>query len=90
LFSSEEIQWDKDDYDLAVTMLQKPHALGGHGMTPDAIAQTSAKVAMASRFLGLVGSLPLEEPNLWLPSQVLQRPHNIIVLLQPSLRALFF
>jgi hypothetical protein len=55
--------WVKDDYDLAVTMLQKPHALGGFGLTPNVIAQTSAKVTMASRFLGLVGSLPLEEQN---------------------------
>jgi hypothetical protein len=44
-------QWVKDDYDLAVTVLQKPHALGGFGLTPNVIAQTSVKVAMASRFL---------------------------------------
>ena len=37
-----------------------PHADGGFGLTPNVIAQTSAKVAMASRFLGLVGSLPLD------------------------------
>ena len=52
-------QWDKNDYDLAVTRLQMPHADGGFGLTPNAIAQTSAKVAMASRFLGLVGHLYL-------------------------------
>ena len=52
-------QWDKNDYDLAVTRLQMPHADGGFGLTPNVIAQTSAKVAMASRFLGLVGFLPL-------------------------------
>ncbi len=43
-------QWDKNDYDLAVTRLQMPHADGGFGLTPNTIAQTSAKVAMASRF----------------------------------------
>jgi len=49
--------WVKDDYDLAVTVLQKPHAFGGFGLTPNVIAQSSAKVAMATRFLALVGSL---------------------------------
>ena len=43
--------WVKDDYDLAVTMLQKPHALGGFGLTPNVLAQISAKVDMSSRFL---------------------------------------
>jgi hypothetical protein len=42
----------KDDHDLVVTIIQKPHALGGFGLTPNVIAKTSAKVAMASRFLG--------------------------------------
>jgi hypothetical protein len=41
-----------------------PHADGGFGLTPNVIAQTCAKVAMASRFLGLVGSLPLDEQHL--------------------------
>jgi hypothetical protein len=45
-------------------MLQKPHALGGFGLTPNVLAQISAKVAMASRFLKLVGTLPLEEQKL--------------------------
>jgi hypothetical protein len=63
----EEIQWDKDDYNLVVTLLQKPHALCVYGMTPNVIAETSTKVVMASRFLGLAGYLPLEEQNLWLP-----------------------
>ena len=40
-------QWDKNDYDLAVR-LQIPHADGGFGLTPNVIAQTSRKVAMAS------------------------------------------
>jgi hypothetical protein len=58
--------WVKDDYDLTVTMLQKPHALGGFGLTPNVLAQISAKVATSSRFLQLVDSLPLEEQKLWL------------------------
>ena len=57
-------------------MLQKPHALGGFGLTPNVIAQVSAKVAMASRFLQLVGSLPLEEQKLWLPNQLAHDPDS--------------
>ena len=57
-------------------MLQKPHTLGGFGLTPNVLAQTSAKVAMATRFLGLVGSLPLEEQKLWLPNQLLHAPDS--------------
>ncbi len=56
--------WARDDYDLAVTMLQMPHTLGGFGLTPNVLAQISTKVAMASRFLKLVRSLPLEEQKL--------------------------
>ena len=67
-------QWDKNDYDLAVTRLQMPHADGCFGMTPNTIAQTSAKVAMASRFLGLVSSLSPDEQNLWLPNQLVHDP----------------
>jgi len=67
-------QWPKDDYDLAVTVIQKPHAQGGFGITPNVLAQTSAKVAMASRFLQLVGSLSLEEQKLWFPNQVVHDP----------------
>ena len=54
-------------------MLQMPHALGDFGLTPNVIAQTSVKVAMAARFLGLVGSLPLDEQQLWLPNQLPER-----------------
>ena len=54
-------QWDKNDYDLVVTRLQMPHGDGGFGLTPNVIAQTSVKVGMASCFLCLVGSLPLDE-----------------------------
>jgi hypothetical protein len=57
-------QWDKNDYDLSVTRLQMTHGDGGFGLTPNVIAQTSAKVVMTSRFLGLVGSLPLDEQHL--------------------------
>ena len=55
-----------------------PHALGGFGLTPNVIAQTSAKVAMAARFLGLVGSLPLDEQQLWLPNQLAHDPNSWI------------
>ena len=57
-------------------MLQKPHALGGFGLNPNVLAQISAKVAMASRFLKLVGSLPPEEQQLWLPNQTAQDPDS--------------
>ena len=33
------------------------HTDGGFGLTPNVIAQTSGKVTMTSRFLGLVGGL---------------------------------
>jgi hypothetical protein len=67
--------WVDDDYDLAVTMLQKPHALGGFDLTPNVLAQISVTVAMASRFLKLVGSrLSPEEQQLWLPNQTLHDP----------------
>jgi hypothetical protein len=45
-------------------------------MTPNVITLTSAKVAMTSRFLGLVGSLPLEEQQLWLPNQQAHDPDS--------------
>ncbi len=65
--------WVRDDYDLTVTMLQKLHALGGFGLTPNVLVQISAKVTMTSRFLQLVGTFPLEEQKLWLPNQL---PHD--------------
>jgi hypothetical protein len=40
--------WGKDDQDLDVTMFQKFNTLGGFGLTPNVIAQTSTKVAMTS------------------------------------------
>jgi hypothetical protein len=42
--------WGKDDHDLTVTVIQKPHVLGGFDLTPNVIAQTSTKVVMTSRF----------------------------------------
>ena len=33
--------WTQDDYELAVTMLQKPHAQGGFGLTPNVLPQIS-------------------------------------------------
>ncbi len=41
----------KDDYDLVVTMLQKPHSLGGFGLTPSVIVAVYVEVAMTFRFL---------------------------------------
>ena len=64
-------QWDKNDYDLAVTRLQMPHTDGGFGLSTNTITQTSTKGAMVSRFLGLVGSLPLHERD---PSDTLLLP----------------
>ncbi len=68
--------WGEDDRDLTVTMLQKPYGLGGFGLAPNVIMQTLAKVAMASRFLGLVGSLPCKEQQLWLPNEQAQDPDS--------------
>jgi hypothetical protein len=64
----------KDDYDLGVTVIQKSHVSGGFGMAPNVISQTSGKVDMTSHFLGLVGSLSLEEQKLWFPNQVVHDP----------------
>ena len=57
-------QWDKNDYDLTVTRIQMSHTDGGFVLTPNTIAETSGKVVMDSRFLGLVGSLSIGEQNL--------------------------
>jgi hypothetical protein len=67
--------WGKDDHDLAVTIIQKSHTLGGFGFTPNVITQTSVKVVMTSRFLGFVGSLQLEE-QFWLPHQQTHDPDS--------------
>ena len=55
----------KQDYDMGVTRLQMQHAMGGFGLTPNVLTQSSAKVAMASRFVGFVGSLPPDEQQIW-------------------------
>ncbi len=70
--------WGNDDLDLDVTIIQKSHTLGGFGLTPNVIEQTSVKVTMTSRFLGLVGSLPLDEQQLWLPNQQAHDPDSWI------------
>jgi hypothetical protein len=80
--------WVKDDYDLVVIMFQKTHSLAGFGLTPNVIVQTSAKVVMASRFLGLVGSLPLEEQKLWLPNQLVHDPDTEFLIV-PTLDNLY-
>jgi hypothetical protein len=51
-----------------------PHGMGGYGRTPNVIAQISAKVAIAARFLGFVGSLSSTEQQLWFPNQNVQDP----------------
>jgi hypothetical protein len=61
---------------LAVTMLQKPHALGGFGLTPNVLVQISDKVTMVYRFLKLVETLPLEEQKLWLSNQLAHDPDS--------------
>ncbi len=67
--------WGKDDHDLTVTILLKSHILRDFGLIPNVIIQTSTKADMASRFLGLVGSLPLEEQQLWLLNQQAHDPN---------------
>ena len=61
---------------LAVTMLQMPHVMGGFGLTPNVLAKSTAKVAMASRFVGFVGSLPPEEQTIRLPNQLAHDPQT--------------
>jgi hypothetical protein len=48
--------------------------MGGFGMTPNVIAQISAKVAMAARFLGCIGSLSSSEQQILFPNQNVQDP----------------
>jgi hypothetical protein len=61
---------------MAVTMLQMPHAMGGFGLTPNVLAQSTAKASMGARFLGFVRSLPLDEQKMWLPNQSAQDPQT--------------
>ena len=67
--------WTKQDYDMDVTMLQIPHGMGGFGLTPNVLAQSTAKVAMASRFVTFVGSLTPDEQRIWIPNQLAHDPH---------------
>jgi hypothetical protein len=55
-------------------MLQIRHRMGGYGMTPNIIAQTSAKVVMTVCFLVFVGSLSSSEQQLWFPHQNVEDP----------------
>jgi hypothetical protein len=77
--------WVRDDYDLAVTMLQKPHALGGFGFTPNVLTQISAKSVpyhwrnknyVSHRHSFFFGTLPLEEQKLCLPNQLDHDPDS--------------
>jgi hypothetical protein len=68
--------WGKDDHDLVVTIIQKTHTLGGFGLTPNVISQTSVRVAMSSRFLVLVESLPLDEQQLRISNQQAHDPDS--------------
>ncbi len=72
--------WVRDDYDLTVTKMQKSHDRGDFGLTPNVLVQISSKVVMASRFLQLVGTLPLEEQKqeqkLWHPNQLAHDPDS--------------
>jgi hypothetical protein len=70
------LAWPKQDYDMAVTSLQMPHAMGGFGLTPNVLSQSTAKVRMSSRFVGLVGSLPPDEQQIWLPNQLVHDPQT--------------
>jgi hypothetical protein len=53
-----------------------PHARGGFGLTPNILPQSTAKVVMASRFVGLVESLPPEEQQIWFPNQLVNDPQT--------------
>jgi hypothetical protein len=68
--------WPKPDYDLADTRLQMPDARGGFGLTPNTLPQHTSKIAMASRFVGLVGSLPPEEQQIWFPNELENDPQT--------------
>ena len=53
-----------------------PHTMGGFVLTPNVLPQSTAKVPMASRFVGLVGSLTPEEQQIWLPNQLAHEPQT--------------
>jgi hypothetical protein len=50
---------------------------GWLGNTPNVIAKLSAKVTMAVRLLGFVGSLSSAEQQLWFPNQNVQDPDTL-------------
>jgi hypothetical protein len=50
--------------------------MGGFGFTPNVLAQSTAKVAMALRFVGLVGSLPPDEQQIWFPNHLVDDPQT--------------
>ena len=58
--------WSPHDIDLDTVMIQMTHVMGGYRMTSNVITQISVKVAMASRFLGIVGSLSPSEQTIWI------------------------
>jgi hypothetical protein len=61
---------------MSVTRFQIPHTMGDLGLTSNVLAQSTAKVAMESRFVGLVGSLPPDEQQIWLPNQLVHDPQT--------------
>jgi hypothetical protein len=63
-----------------------PHAMGGFGLTRNVLAQSTAKAAMGARFLGLLGSWPLDEQKMWLPNQSVQDPQT---WLAPNLKQVY-
>ncbi len=64
----------QQEIDLATTMFQMPHSMGGYDMTPNVITHISVKVVMGSHFLGFIGSLLSSEQQLWFPNQNVQDP----------------
>ncbi len=67
-------KWPQQDIDLGITMIQMSHSMSDFVMTPNVIAQISAKVVIISRFLGFVVSLSSSEHQLWFPNQNVQDP----------------
>ena len=48
----------------------------GVSASPNVLTQSTAKVRMSSRFVGLVGSLPPDEQQIWLPNQLVHDPQT--------------
>jgi hypothetical protein len=68
--------WPKEDYDMVVTRLEMPYVMGDFGLTPNVLTQSTTKVPMVSRFVGLVGSLPPDEQQIFLPNQLVHDPQT--------------